>query len=350
MFETLGRLVRQGLSPVGRVAALAVSVVRDAFRSPDGLKAENVLLRAQLAALKRQVRRAAPDANDRTILAALSRLVPRWRSVMLLVKPETVIAWHKQIARWIWAWKSRPKRRRAPSNRTPDDLRALVIAMAEKSPRWGPKRIVGELLKLHFVVSERTVTRILRRRWPNGRDRGQSWQSFVRNHLVGTWACDFFTVTTIAFKQLYVFFVMDLETRRIVHANVTDAPSSEWTTQQIRNATLDKAPKRLIRDRDGKFVEAFDAVIENAGGEVLLSPPRTPTANSFAERLVGTWRREVFDHVVPRDEQHARDVIKDFEVHYLAGRPHQGIAQQTPAEVGGPPRLAPAPGFSSGGS
>ena len=190
---------------------------------------------------------------------------------------ETVILWHQEIARWIWAWKSRPKRR-APSHRTPDDLRALVVSMAEKSPRWGPERIVGELLKLEHVLAKRTVERILKARWPNGRDRGQSWATFVRNHVEGTWACDFFTVTTIAFKQLYVFFVMDLETRRIVHANVTDAPSGEWTTQQIRNATWETTPKRLVRDRDAKYVEAFDLVVETAGGEVLLIPPRTPVA------------------------------------------------------------------------
>jgi len=157
--------------------------------------------------------------------------------------------------------------------------------MAEKNPRWGAPRIVGELAKIEITLVLETVQRILRKHWPDGRPRpGQSWETFVKNHLPGTWACDFFTVTTQTFRKLYVFFVMRLDTREVVHANVTEHPIAEWTTQQLRNAVWENTPARLIRDRDTKFTASFDAIVTGSGGEVLLCPPRTPQANAFAER------------------------------------------------------------------
>ena len=200
---------------------------------------------------------------------------------------------------------------------------------------WGSLRIVGELRRLGIRLSRRTVQRILQREFPEGRPApSQTWATFVRNHLAGTWACDFFTVTTLGFRTLYDFFALRLDTREVVFANVTEHPGAEWTTQQIRNACLDDAPKRLIRDRDRKFTASFDAVVEGHGGEVLLTPVRTPVANAFAERMVGTFRRELFDRVIPRDVDHVRALLREYLAHYHR-RPHQGegLELRSPAQA-----------------
>jgi len=134
----------------------------------------------------------------------------------------------------------------------------------------------------------------------------------VRNHL----ACDFLTVTTLGFRTLYVFFVLRLDTRQVLHVNVTEHPTGDWTTQQLRNACWDETPRRLIRDRDTKYVASFDAIVTGGGGEVLLTPPETPVANAFAERIVATLRRDVFDRVIPRDEDHVRELLRAYLPHY----------------------------------
>lgn len=200
---------------------------------------------------------------------------------------------------------------------------------------WGAPRITGALQQLGIAISERTVQRILEREFPDGRpEPTQGWTTFVRNHLPGTWACDFFTVTTLRFETLYVFFLIRLDTREVVHANVTNHPTGDWTTQQLRNACLEhEPPQRLIRDRDKKFVASFDQIVTGSGGEVLLTPPLTPVANAYAERMVGTFRRELFDRVIPRNEDHVRQLLRDFLAHYHRGRPHQGVGQLTPVQV-----------------
>ncbi|MGE3376454.1 MAG: integrase core domain-containing protein [Vicinamibacteria bacterium] len=324
---------------LGRVAGRAVGLlgacVRDLTRPKERLLAENVALRAQLAALKRQVHRAQPDAADRVVLAAIGRVAPAaTRATLHLVRPETLLRWHRELGRWLWARRSRPARPRRPPRRTRAELRALIVEMAREND-WGSLRIVGELRKLGSQVSRRTVQRILQREFPNGRPApAQSWATFVKNHLEGTWACDFFTVTTLGFRTLYVFFVLRLDTREVVLANVSEHPGAEWTTQQLRNACLDEAPARLIRDGDGKFTASADAVIEGHGGEVLRTPPRTQVANAYAERMVQTFRRELFDRVIPRDEDHVRALLREYLAHYHR-RSHQGegLGLRSPAQV-----------------
>lgn len=335
VFGRLRRATRFAVEVASRVVFLGASAALDSSRSQARLVAENVALRAQLATLKRKAGRVTPDPADRVILAGLWHVAREaTRDALHAFRPETVIRWHRDVDRWLHAWRSRPRSTRVPSNRTPDATRALVVDMAEKNPRWGAPRIVGELRKLEITLALETVQRILRRRWPDGRPRpGQRWDTFVKNHLPGTWACDFFTVTTQAFRTLHVFFVMRLDTREVIHANVTEHPTSDWTTQQLRNAVGDGLPARLIRDRDAKFTSSFDAIVTESGGEVLLSPPRTPQANSYAERKVGTLRQELFDHVVPRDEDHVRDLLRLYLVHHHDQRPHQGLDQRTPSEV-----------------
>lgn len=335
VFGQLRRAARFAVNVVSCVGRLLGRAVVDAARPRARLVAENVALRAQLATLKRKAGRVTPDPADRVILAGLWHVARATvRDVLHAFRPETLIRWHRDVARWLHAWRSRPRTPRTPPNRTPDATRALVIDMAEKNPRWGAPRIVGELAKLEISLALETVQRILRRRWPDGRPRlGQTWKTFVRNHLPGTWACDFFTVTTQTFCQLYVFFVMRLDTREVVHSNVTLHPTADWTTHQLRSAVWDDAPERLIRDRDTKFTASFDAIVTGSGGEVLLCPPRAPKANAFAERKVGTFRQEVFGHVVPRDEDHVRELLRSYLTHHHEQRPHQGLDQRTPREV-----------------
>ena len=333
-----GRLLRAAVFAAdlgARVARLAAAAVVDLTRPRARLTAENTVLRAQVALLKRKVGRATPAPADRLLLAGLWHLAPDAALAALhAVRPETVIRWHADAGRWLHAWRSRRSTRQSPRSTTPDATRDLVVDMAEKNPRWGAPRIQGELAKLEVTLALETVQRILRRRWPDGRPRpGQSWETFVRNHLPGTWACDLFTVTTQRFRQLHVLFFVRLDTREVVLANVTDRPTAAWAVQQLRNALWDDAPERLIRDRDTKFTRAFDELVESGGGEVLLCPPRAPRCNAFAERLVGTFRRELFDHVVPRDEEHVRALISEFLAHYHAERAHQGLGQRTPRAV-----------------
>jgi putative transposase len=315
VLETLRAAVR-GAHFLGQLAKRAGEVAwglaRDLGKSTAQLRAENAALRAQLAVLKRQVGRASPDAADRVVLVAVDRFFPAaMANTLHLVRPETLLRWHRDFARWLWAWRCRPKsaRRRSP-RRTREEIRHLVIDMA-KANGWGALKIVGELRKLGIEVGRTTVQRILEAEWPEGRpEPTQSWGTFVRNHLEGTWACDFFTVTTLGFRSLYVLFFLRLDTRELVHVAVTEHPTGDWTTQQLRNACWEGAPERLIRDRDTKFTSSFDAIVEGEGGEVLLTPPRTPVANCFAERQVGTFRRELFDRVVPRDEEHVRELLR----------------------------------------
>ncbi|MBL4845905.1 MAG: hypothetical protein JKY65_10285, partial [Planctomycetes bacterium] len=253
MFEILqdaargGHFLRQLAQRTGR---LALGFARDLLKPPGRLAAENAALRAQLAVLKRQVGRASPDAADRVVLVAVDRLFPdATKAVLHLVRPETLIRWHGDLAHWLWAWRSRPKARsRRSPRRTREEIRQLVVDMANANG-WGALKIVGELRDLGVRIGRTTVQRILEEEWPEGRpEPTQSWATFVRNHLEGTWACDFFSVTTLNFRTLYVLFFLRLDTREIVQVAVTEHPTGAWTTQQIRNACWDSAPKRLIRD------------------------------------------------------------------------------------------------------
>jgi transposase InsO family protein len=202
--------------------------------------------------------------------------------------------------------------------------------------RWGVKRILGELEKLGISVSRRTVQKILREVRPRGPRGDQRWTTFLRNHFGSTWACDFFTVPTLLFRQLHVFFFMRLDTREILHWNVTEHPTDAWTAQQLRNALFDRDPPRfLLRDRDTKYGGLFDRVLEGAT-ETLLTPPRCPQANSLAERFVGSVRQECLDHMIPRNEEHLRRSLSTWLAYYHTARPHQGLNQQIPAEVHDP--------------
>ena len=303
-----------------------------ALRSRRALAAENLFLRKQLALF--QERKVKPRrANDATrwMMAALSRMFA-WRDALWNVKPDTLIGWHRKGFRLFWRWRSRPTGR----PRLPTDLRQLIREMAAGNATWGEERIANELkLKLGIRVSPRTVGKYLHAGGPvRTSDPRQRWLTFVRNHAQVIAACDFFVVVTATFRTLYVFVVMDLGTRRILHHNVTAHPTAEWTAQQFREALPGGHPYRfLIHDRDSIFSKELDKQVTDMGVRVLRTPVRAPKANSFCERFGGTLRRECLDFLIPFNERHLRLVLNNWIAHFNHARPHMSLGPGIPAAL-----------------
>jgi hypothetical protein len=238
------------------------------------LAIENLALRQQLAVVQRKTKRPKLTKADRAFWVALSRLWPDWQSALILVKPQTVIGWHRKGFKLYWTWKSRHRGGRPPIDA---EIRTLIRRMARENPTWGAPRIHGELLMLGFEVGEATVSRYMprRRKTPS-----QTWRSFLRNHTQDIVSIDFFVVPTATFRILYVFLVLEHERRRVVHFNVTAGPSAQWTGQQLVNAFPDdSAPKYVIRDRDKIYGADFVRRVRAMGIEQVLTAPRSPWQN-----------------------------------------------------------------------
>ena len=311
-------------------------LVRDAVRyiilgtrSSASLKAENLFLRKQLALyLERQTKPKRANDATRLVLALLSNLFA-WREALVIVKPETLIGWHRKGFRLFWRWKSRPRGR----PRLPADLRTLITEMAESNPTWGEERIASELLlKLGIRVSPRTVRRYMpedAEPW-NGVS-SQRWMTFVRNHAQAILACDFFVSVTARFRLLYVFVIMEVGTRRIAHFNVTEHPTADWTLQQFREViTGEQRQQFLIHDRDSIYSSDFDSGLKVMGLKILKTPFRAPQANAFCERLIGTTRRECLDFLIPLNERHPQAVLQEWVTHYNRGRPRSSLGPGLP--------------------
>ena len=327
---------------VAAVVAVALDLVRlrvTAFRRRVDLAAEVVLLRKQLALLseRRGRRRVRIGFVQRCSLAALSRLCA-WREAVIVVRPATIIRWHRAGFRLLWRWKS--KRIGRPP--LPENLRALIAGMAADNPTWGEERIAGELfLKLGLRVSSRTVRRYLPK-GPGGyglRGRAdQCWGTFVRNHAEQIIACDLFVSVTATFRVLYVFVMMEIGSRKILHCNATEHPTAEWTLQQLREAIrCDHRWRFLIHDRDSIFSKRLDDTVSRMGLRVLRTPVRAPKANAYAERLIGTIRRECLDWLIPLSENHLRRILREWVHHYNEARPHASLGQGIPAPAQGLP-------------
>lgn len=310
MLALLGSLLRLLVSPAN---------VRD-------IALENLALRQQLAVFKRKCPRPRLQRRDRFFWVWLSRSWKDWHRALVIVRPETVVAWHRKGFRLFWTWISRRKSGRPGVNPA---MRALILKMAAANPLWGAPRIHGELLKLGILISERTVSRILPR---SRKPPSQTWKAFIDNHVNELVSIDFFTVPTATFRVLFVLVVLAHRRRRVIHFNVTEYPTAAWTARQILEAfPEDTAPRYLIRDRDRIYGECFRNRLKDMGIIEVLTAPQSPWQNPFAERLVGSIRRECLDHVIVLGEKHLRRILKSYFYYYLGSRTHLSLAKDAPA-------------------
>ena len=303
-----------------------LGALRAAFRTRTDLTLENLALRQQLALLRRRSKRPKFGLLDRAFWMWLSQWWTRWSEVLHVVKPQTVIRWHRQSFRAFWTWKSRRGRLGRP--RVGAELADLVRTMALANPLWGAPRIHGELLKLGFDVSQRTVARLMPRR---PKPPSQTWRTFLQNHVADLVSVDFFVVPTATFRILYVFVVLLHHRRRVVHFNVTDSPTVAWTAQQIVEAFPgDSAPRYLLRDRDSIYGGEFRRRVKGMCIAEVLSSPRSPWQNPFAERVIGTLRRELLDHVIVLSEGHLRRRLRSYLRYYHGSRTHLALEKDAP--------------------
>ena len=277
------------------------------LRSSAAIRAENLVLRRQLARyIERGIKPRRVDHATRVSLSVFSRLF-NWRDAIVIVRPSTIVRWHRLGWRILWRWKCRAGRPPIPP-----ELRALIRWMATENSLWGEERIASELLlKLGIRVSPRTVRKYMPKP-PAGQPRGdQRWATFFKNHAQAILACDFFVELTATFRLLYVFVVIEHGSRRLVRVGVTAHPSADWTLQQLREVVgFDDTHHYLIHDRDSIFAKHLDESIKALGLNLLKSPPRPPQANAICERAIGTIRRECLDWLIPTSEPHLRAILK----------------------------------------
>jgi hypothetical protein len=306
--------------------SIGAHAMRALFLSRADLLTENLALRQQVAALKRQRPRPALDDVDRAFWVALRASWPDWASRLIIVDPDTVTKWNRERFRRHWAVISRHRRPGRP--RVDQEVRDLIRLMARDG--WGAPRIHGELVKLGFEVSESTVSRYMPRR-PVEPDRLRRWIAFLRNHKDGIAAMDFFTVPTASLRLLYVLFVIEHGRRRVVHFNVTSHPTSAWVVQQLRESfPFDAAPKYLIFDRDTIFTAAVVRFVKAMGTEPARTAYRRPWQIPFAERWIGSCRRELLDHVVVLGDRHLKRLIRSYLIYYHENRCHLGLSKDAP--------------------
>jgi len=313
-------------------------------RSSAAKDAELLMLRHEVAVLRRQVTRPQVNWADRAMLAGLVRLLPRpaWRN--LFVQPATLLRWHRDLVRRRWTY---PRQRGRPALAA--RLRELVLRLARENPTWGYRRIHGELCRLGYRIGASTVWTILQRAGvaPAPTRSALTWRQFLRAQANSVLAVDFFTVDTVLLRRLYVLFVIEVATRRVYVLRVTTHPVGEWVAQQARNLVMTLGDdvgrfRFLIRDRDTKFTAAFDAVFAAEGIEVLRTPVRAPRANAHAERWVGTVRREVLDRMLILGCRHLQSVLAEFPDHYNVQRPHRALGQAPPLGPSEPAVVVPA--------
>ena len=279
------------------------------LKSRRNLLLENVALRHQLLVLSRNAKRPQLRPLDRALWAWLSCAWSRWRTGLRLFQPATVIQWHRQGFRLFWKWKSRPGK--AGRKNLSSDVITLIRNMSRANPLWGAPRIHSELLKLGLSVAQRSVAKYMVQRRP--RSPSQNWKSFLRNHLGQIVPVDFFTVPTLRFQVLYVFLVLSHTRRKVLHFNVTAAPSALWTAQQLREAfPFTSPPKYLLRDRDSIYGWAFEHCAEALGLEQVRIAPRCPWQSPYVERLIGSVRRECLDHVIVLNGLHLHRVLERY--------------------------------------
>jgi transposase InsO family protein len=303
-----------------------LAVLASPFKSKSRLEAENAVLRHQLIVLRRKVKgRVRLTNSDRWFLVQLYRWFPSILQVLSIVQPETLVRWHHAGFRCYWRWKSRSRGGR-PQLET--NLRALIRRMNIENPLWGAPRIHGELLKLGFELAQSSVAKyMVKRRGPPS----QGWRTFLLNHAPDIAAMDLFVVPTIGFDLLYAFVIVRLDRRDLVWINVTRNPTAEWVARQITEAfPWDEAPKYLIRDRDRIFGTIVTRRLRAMGIRDKPTAPASPWQNGFAERLIGSIRRECLDHVVVFGETHLRRILQSYARYYNDIRTHRSLDKDAP--------------------
>ena len=312
-----------------------LQLVRLSWSREEDLAIEVVVLRHEVAVLRRQVTRPALRWADRAVLAGMSQVLSAARRRRFFVQPETLLRWHRDLVRRKWTYTyRRPGRPGLPVGTV-----SLVLRLARENPTWGYRRIHGELASTGVRLAPSSVWAILRRHGiePAPRRAGPTWSEFLRAQATTMLACDFFTVDTL--RRLYVLFFIEIDTRRIYLSGITANPVGEWVTQQARNLSYvlaedTRQTKFLIRDRDTKFTAGFDEVFRSEGIRIVKTPVRASRVNAFAERFVGTVRRECLDRILILGRRHLKQVLAEYIAHYNEHRPHRALDQRAPQRLG----------------
>jgi transposase InsO family protein len=311
---------------MGDLCRLIWCAVAGLFRSRAALQAEVLVLRHQLNVLRRKApTRLTFSAADRVVFAGLYRLVPGVLDALKILKPETVIRWHRAGFRAYWRWKSRPRGGRPTTSAV---VRQLIREMSAANPLWGAPRIHGELLKLGIDVGQTTVAKYMakRRRPPS-----QGWKSFLRNHGDAITSMDLFVVPTISFRLLYGLLILRHSRRELLWLAVTSHPNADWIARQLTEACCwMEAPRYVVRDRDGAYGEAFIRRLKAMGIRDRPTAARSPWQNGYAERLIGSIRRDCLDHVVVFSEQHLRHLLISYQNYYNELRTHLSLKKDAP--------------------
>lgn len=295
------------------------------FKSKATLQLENLLLRKQIEILMRRKSRPRVNNRDRIWLVLITKVYSQWHQAFLIFKPETLIRWHRLGFKLFWYWKSGKSAGRPSINK---DLRDLIRRIAMENPLWGAPRIHGELLKLGFDVSQATVSSYMPKKVKQS---GQTWLTFLHNHLKETVSVDFFTIPTLTYSILYVFVILSHDRRKILHYNITRHPTDEWTAQQLIETFAWKvSPRFLIRDRDGKFGNRFKARLRHLEIHDIRTSYRSPWQNGYVERVIGSIKRECLDHVIILNETHLHNIMKSYINYYHNSRTHLGLNKDSP--------------------
>ena len=302
-----------------------LAFVASLFRSRLSLQVEIVALRHQLTLYERSIRRPRVRRSDRIFWSWLAQHWARWREVLVFVQPATVLAWQRTRFREHWA---RLSRRHAGGPAIPTELRALIRELSAANPRWGSPRILGALRTLGIPVAKSTVEKVrVRLRRPSS----PAWRAFLKTHLTELVALDCFTVPTVNFKVLFVLIVLAHERRNVVHCNVTEHPTAQWTAQQLGEAfPWETAPKYLLRDRDAVYGERFQRRGATLGINQVLTAPRSLWQNAYAERMIGSIRRECLDQVIALSEGHLRHLLASYFHYYHRWRTHLSLSMDCP--------------------
>jgi len=335
--------VRRGIGPLCQAAkhhlrrwtkpdshGLVLNTALDLTRSKPELVLENMLLRQQLIVFKRQVKRPALSWRDRSLFVLLASKLPTWKQALVIVQPDTVLRWHRDLFRWVWRRKSRSRRPGRPP--LADEVVALIKQMVKENRTWGAERIRGELLKLGLRVSKCSIQKHIQEvRGP--RSPKQTWATFLGNHAREIWACDFLQTYDVFFRTVFLFVIIELGSRRLVHFGVPRNPTDSWAAQQLREATpFGEGPRYLVGDNDRKYGRSFARVASGTGIEIVRTPFGAPRANAACERFLGSVRRECLDHFLILSERHLHRAMKDYQEYFNHARPHQGIRQRVPCQ------------------